>query len=202
MPLITRNTNNSMAIRFREDKDVPQRTYTGSKLASYRGYKKYLKSDFGGRCGYTNCNHLWFGGSSNFHIDHFKPKSKYPHLETEYNNLVYSCSYVNIAKSDDDFEYLDPCDDDYNEHFYRDAKGSIHPIETSSKAVYMHTKLKLYLSRYSIIYMLDLLLQKMNQLKKVIEGLTDEPYKNEVLQLQGELANEFIGYLEYLEIEQ
>ena len=191
-----------MISKFRESKDVPKRTYTGSKLASYRGYKKYLKKDFNGRCGYTNCSHLWFGGSSNFHIDHFKPKSKYPNLEAEYKNLVYSCSYTNIAKSDDDFDYLDPCDEDYNKHFYRDIKGNIFPAATSDKAVYMHTKLKLYLSRYSIIYMLDILLEKMNKIKEIIHNLENGSQKNEVLILQGELANEFIGYLKYLEIEQ
>jgi uncharacterized protein (TIGR02646 family) len=191
-----------MVAKFREEKDVPKRTYSGSKLTSYRGYKKHLKKDFQGRCGYTNCSHLWFGGSSNFHIDHFKPKSKYPHLETEYKNLVYSCSYVNIAKSDDDFDYLDPCEEDYNEHFYRDVKGNIYPISTSSKAIYMHTKLKLYLGRYSIIYMLDILLKKMSQIKEVIDNLPDGQKKDEILILQGEFANEFIGYLKYLEIEQ
>tara|TARA_R110002050_G_scaffold4573_3_gene22177 strand:+ start:21982 stop:22557 length:576 start_codon:yes stop_codon:yes gene_type:complete len=191
-----------MVVKFREEKDVPERTYSGSILASYRGYKKYLTKDFRGRCGYTNCSHLWFGGSKNFHIDHFKPKSKYPQLETDYKNLVYSCSYVNIAKSDDDFDYLDPCDEDYNEHFYRDKKGNIFPIDTSAKAVYMHTKLKLYLSRYSIIYMLDILLEKMSKIREVITNMKDCPQKDEILILQGELANEFIGYLKYLEIEQ
>tara|TARA_R110002049_G_scaffold277220_1_gene455675 strand:+ start:7319 stop:7894 length:576 start_codon:yes stop_codon:yes gene_type:complete len=191
-----------MVVKFREEKDVPKRTYSGSKLASYRGYKKYLTLDFQGRCGYTNCSHLWFGGSKNFHIDHFKPKSKYPQLETDYKNLVYSCSYVNIAKSDDDFDYLDPCNEDYNEHFYRDVKGNIFPIDTSAKAVYMHTKLKLYLSRYSIIYMLDILLEKMSKIRDVITNMEDCPQKDEILILQGELANEFIGYLKYLEIEQ
>jgi len=191
-----------MFVKFREEKDVPKRTYTGSKLASYRRYKNQLKLDFQGRCGYTNCSHLWFGGSKNFHIDHFKPKSKYPFLETEYKNLVYSCSYVNLAKSDDDYDYLDPCDEDYNEHFYRDVKGNIFPVDTSVKALYMHTKLKLYLSRYSIIYMLDILLVKMCEIKEVISNFEDGPQKDEILILQGELANEFIGYLKYLEIEQ
>jgi uncharacterized protein (TIGR02646 family) len=191
-----------MIVKFREDNDIPKRTYSGSKLSSYRSYKKHLRKDFKGRCGYTNCSHFWFGGSKNFHIDHFKPKSKYPDLETEYSNLVYSCSYTNIAKSDDDFDYLDPCNEDYNNHFYRDRKGNIFPIDTSAKAVYMHTKLKLYLSRYSIIYMLDRLLEKMNKIKDVISNLKDGSQKDEVLKLQGELANEFIGYLKYLEIEQ
>lgn len=190
-----------MIVNFREESHKPNRTYSGSKLTSHKGYKRHLKKDFHGRCGYTNSSHLWFGGSSNFHIDHFKPRSKYPHLATDYKNLVYSCSYVNIAKSDDDFDFLDPCDDDYNEHFYRDEKGNIFAVKDSYRAVYMHAKLKLYLSRYSIIYMLDILLQKMTTLKEVIYNLPDDPIKEQILILQGELANEFVGYLKYLEIE-
>lgn len=44
-----------------------------------------------------NFNDYWL----NFQIDHFKPISKYPELERNYKNLVYCCSYVNRAKSDD-----------------------------------------------------------------------------------------------------
>ena len=73
-------------------KENPERTYKGPELKPYGKYKSKLVEDFNGRCGYTDCNHLWFGGRRNFHIDHFKPKSKYPHLETKYSNLVYSCS--------------------------------------------------------------------------------------------------------------
>jgi hypothetical protein len=42
----------------------------------------------------------------------------------------------------------------------------------------------------------------MNKIKDVISNLKDGSQKDEVLKLQGELANEFIGYLKYLEIEQ
>ena len=55
----------------------PKRTYT-KVYKNYRSYKPYLAKDFNECCGYTNCHHSWFGGMSNFHIDHFKAKSKYP----------------------------------------------------------------------------------------------------------------------------
>tara|TARA_R110002096_G_scaffold117439_1_gene254575 strand:- start:1963 stop:2115 length:153 start_codon:yes stop_codon:yes gene_type:complete len=50
--------------------------------------------------------------------------------------------------------------------------------------------------------MLDILLKKMSQIKEVIDNLPDGQRKDEILILQGEFANEFIGYLKYLEIEQ
>ena len=183
-------------------KENPERTYNGPELKPYGTYKTKLVEDFNGRCGYTDCNHLWFGGKRNFHIDHFKPKSKYPHLETKYSNLVYSCSYVNIAKSDDDYDYLDPCDDDLNDHFYRTISGEIFPFDHSDRAKYMYTKLKLYLKRYSVIYMLDEIRNKMSEIKKVIESIEEEEDKAKLLKMQGELANEFLEYLKYLEVEQ
>jgi len=148
---------------------TPERKYSGRELVDYRGYKDILANDFKSRCGYTSCLDFWFGGKTNFQIDHIKPKSKYPELERTYNNLVYSCSYVNRAKSDDDGIYLDPVDVDYNLHFYRDKLGNIYPREDSAAAKYMYIKLKLYLKRYSIIWMLDELEQRMFQLQEIIE---------------------------------
>lgn len=179
----------------------PKRTCT-KKYANYRSYKPYLVDDFDRKCGYTNCPDYWFGGKRTFHIDHFKPKSIYPKLELEYSNLVYCCSYVNILKSDDDGNYIDPCDVDFNDHFERDENGNILPKSDSKKAKYMYDNLKLYLKRYRIIWQLDELYTKMKKMKNVIEGLADSDYKKELLVIQGELANEFVNYFEYLKLEQ
>lgn len=162
-------------LNFRED--PPQRNYFGVELNDYRGYKDSLEIDFAQRCGYTYCQQDWFGGKKNFQIDHFKPKSLHPELTTKYSNLVYSCSYVNRAKSNDIGNYLDPCDVDYNEHFYRDELGNIYPVETSESAKYMYIKLKLYLKRYSIIWMLEQLERRMEVLRTIIELTSDENAK-------------------------
>lgn len=157
----------------------PKRSYAGEKLSDYRRYKDFLAQDFENRCGYTYCLDFWFGGKTNFQIDHFKPKSKFPDLETDYNNLVYSCSFVNRAKSDDVGSYIDPVDEDYNTHFYRDELGNIYPKAESESARYMYIRLKLYLKRHSIIWMLDQLEQKMFLLQKLIEEL-DNPVAKEL----------------------
>ena len=156
---------------------APTRTYSGKELSDYRGYKSFLEKDFNERCGYTDCYQFWFGGRRNFQIDHFKPKSKHGDLETKYSNLVYSCSYVNRAKSDDIGDYIDPCDTDYNEHFYRDSSGNIFPKSTSASAKYMYKKMKLYLKRYAIIWMLDQLEQRMFKLQELIEATGDKDAK-------------------------
>lgn len=176
----------------------PNRSYAGEELSNYRGYKSFLVADFNQRCGYTDCHHFWFGGKRNFQIDHFKPQSIHPELETRYANLVYSCSYVNRAKSNDVGDYIDPCDTNYNEHFYRDNLGNIYPKDSSSSGKYMHKKLKLYLKRYGIIWTLEKLLDKMEILRQHIEKTGNAKAK----ELYLEVDFKFKDYLKYLRAEQ
>ncbi|MBJ7882299.1 hypothetical protein [Gelidibacter salicanalis] len=179
----------------------PARTFK-KVYKSYRSYKKYLAEDFNNRCGYTDCPDFWFGGKNNFHIDHFKPFSKNPELATEYSNLVYCCSYVNILKSDDEGDYLDPCNIDFNDHFDRARNGTILPKNSSAQAKYMHSKLNLGLSRYSLIWKLDEINDKLIKLQKEIANPKNAKIKNDLRIVHSELAEEFINYLQYLKVNQ
>jgi hypothetical protein len=165
-------------LKFRDPVQKPHRNYSGKELKDYKNYKNALEQDFYSRCGYTFCQQDWFGGKNNFQIDHFKPKSLHPELITKYSNLVYACSYVNRAKSNDWGKYIDPCDIDYNEHFYRDELGNIYPCENSEAAKYMYKQLKLYLKRYSIIWMLEQLESRMQTLRELIEQHDDSEAKS------------------------
>lgn len=183
-------------INFREQR--PVRTCTKT-YKNYRNYKLYLAEDFYHKCGYTNCSDFWFGGIGNFHIDHFIPWSKHidqPELKTDYQNLVYCCSYVNILKSDDITPYLDPCVEDYNLHFQRDKDGAIVPITLI--ATYMYNRMKMYLFRYKIIWMLDNLEFKMSKLRCIIEQTGDIKAKDLYIQL----AFEYEDYKKYLRANQ
>lgn len=184
-------------------KDAPVRRTDLPQYATYGRYKSDLRLDFRSRCGYTDCSDFWFGGSRTFHIDHFRPKSVHPNLETDYQNLVYCCSYVNIQKSDDDSDYLDPCNDDYNEHFERDAVGNIIPKQDSEIANYMYDKLKLYLRRYQIIWMLDKIRENKNKLNDLLgDARGDEDLEREIKDTYFDLDREFEKYLDYLKSEQ
>lgn len=179
---------------------APVRTCDKS-FTVYGRYKSYLKEDFYSRCGYTDSPDFWFGGSSNFHIDHFIPWKKHPtqpDLKTDYNNLVYSCSYVNILKSDDETAYLDPCNVNYNDHFYRDKIGNILPKKNSIQAKYMYDKLKLYMKRYQIIWMLENIFNKMEMLRQAIKSIPEEDKKIELQILMAELACIMLDYKNYL----
>jgi hypothetical protein len=187
-----------MAKQFRENH--PSRQYKGN-YANYRSYKPHLAADFSNRCGYTDCPDFWFGGTNNFHIDHFIPWKTYPDtpkLKTDYQNLIYCCSYVNILKSNDEGDYIDPCNEDFNNHFSRDDLGNIIPNPQSVQAKYMYKKLRLFMRRYQIIWMLDSLFTKLSLLKRKIEGTDDSQKKKDLLSLFGELSLEMMGYLEYL----
>lgn len=175
-----------------------QRTY-----ANYRDYKPNLVIDFKGRCGYTDCPDYWFGGKNNFHIDHFKPWKKYPgqtpDLKTDYNNLVYCCSYVNILKSDDVAEYIDPCDQKYDQAFFRDRSGNICPDASNPVAIYMHKKLKLYLLRYQLIWKLEQIKGRIELLRSILcDPKLDEDKFTKVKSLIADLAIEYFDYEKYL----
>lgn len=188
-----------MASEFR--RISPKRTCTKT-YASYRSYKKYLAADFNKRCGYTDCSDFWFGGINTFHIDHFKPFSKNPALATDYNNLVYCCSYVNILKSNDEGDYIDPCNVDFNQHFERDSDGSIIPKKTSKEALYMFNKLELGLIRYRIIWKLDEIFDRLQKLEAAINNPKNINIKNDLRITHSELAEEFSNYLKFLKCNQ
>jgi len=153
-----------MAYPFRTKS--PIRNYKGHK-EDYHAYKDKLAEDFNHRCGYTDCPDHWFGGKRAFQIDHFRPWSKYPDKKTDYNNLVYCCSYVNRAKWDNDsVNFLDPCDNDYNEHFERDVQGVI--VGKTIQGKYMTEHLCLSLARYAIIWNLERLENRIDKLRTLV----------------------------------
>lgn len=182
----------------------PQRTCT-KKYSVYRQYKQDLASDFFHRCGYTDCADFWFGGQNSFHIDHFVPWKKHPNkpsLKTDYQNLVYCCSYVNILKSNDETNYLDPCQIDFNKHFSRDIIGNIVPNVESKPANYMYNKLKLYLKRYQIIWILENICERIDKLDEAISNLNNKEHENELRLAISDLARLFIRYKRYLSYQQ
>lgn len=185
---------NKLPFRLYQPKRTCEKEY-----ANYRTYKGYLRVDFNKRCGYTDCPDNWFGGARTFHIDHFLPKKKYPELENDYSNLIYSCSYVNILKSDDEENFLDPCKEDFNKYFYRTNQGEIKVVEASKAAVYMYNKLQLYLQRYSIIWRLEKIHSTLKELHVHRKELSKENENySKIVELIVELDDQLNIYIDYL----
>jgi hypothetical protein len=199
----------------------PQRSQEVQVKSKYRDYLPELSRDFNGRCGYTNSRHSYWGPMK-FHVDHFAPrkpdvtedkKQAFLAKELEYSNLVYACPQVNWAKSNDwpsdsptitvlnGRGYYDPCDEDYNDHFYRTNGGAIMPVEGDVVALYMWQRLKLYLKRYELYWRMDLLNENLEKLhglrRKTILGTNDEIQINRLI---ADFSEEISKYNKYIDL--
>lgn len=81
--------------------------------------RKPLLEMSNGKCCYCECK---VGpGEREMHVDHFKPKSIYPDLVVEWENLLPSCPHCNKEKSSHDTKtepIVNPVEDDPREFFY------------------------------------------------------------------------------------
>jgi hypothetical protein len=66
---------------------------------NYKAYRPALRNEFLYACGYCETREPELSGSEAFHIDHYRPQSKFPHLICKYTNLIYACRYCNRSKS-------------------------------------------------------------------------------------------------------
>jgi len=62
----------------------------------------------------------------------------------------------------------------------------------------MHSKLKLYLKRYQIIWKLDQLLESMKKLKNAITEPKNSSIQQDLKNLHYDVASELTDYIEYL----
>lgn len=64
-------------------------------------WKQTIADQCDGRCVYCAVTEARFGGIRNFHVEHFRPKVKFPALENDIGNLYVACAICNVLKSDD-----------------------------------------------------------------------------------------------------
>jgi len=138
----------------------------------YGGYRDRLRELFDHKCCYCTLNE----GENDFgyfNIDHFRPKKKFPHLETAYENLYYACQRCNVYKRDnwiskaagcirncnlcenkkcEDIDYLrfiDPCKEDPLEFFLEDEDCQI--LDKANVLAARYTIEKLRLNRKQLV---------------------------------------------------
>lgn len=99
-------------------------------------YKFYLRRDFRYRCAYCTIHEAENQGHDNFEVEHFRPESAFPALRASYRNLYYACRICNRRKGDawpspeqesDGRRFVDPCDEDPDEHWVEQANGELAP---------------------------------------------------------------------------
>lgn len=118
----------------------------------YRDYRDYVRSDSGYRCVYCDIHENELNRDSRTRndkmtLDHFRPKSLFPHLEINPHNLVLACQDCNHNKHDD-FPaygrpdgssvdgvagYIDPFETNRNDYFSVNHDGELtakqHPAD-------------------------------------------------------------------------
>lgn len=118
----------------------------------YSQWKEEIAEDCFRLCVYCKINENDFGGLRNFHVDHYKPKSKFGHLEQIADNLFLCCSICNCFKSDywDDlgtFNIPDPSVGDYGNNISENSSCQL----DSQGIPYAFMIHKLYLNRVQLI---------------------------------------------------
>jgi uncharacterized protein (TIGR02646 family) len=154
-----------------------------------------LEEDFNKSCGYCDDPNLYYGQKLDYHIDHFKPKSRFPELEVEYKNLVYSCPYCNRAKSNKwkaKNGFIDPCSQEYDKNLQRNDKGEIQSITERGKHIVQ--ELRLYLQRHKTIWHLSILEKQKQQLKILLQS-TNDANKLKILEELQEIQEKIDAYI-------
>lgn len=63
--------------------------------------KEFLRKEGDFRCVYCAVHENALGGIQSFHVEHYRPKTKFPALKHTLANLFYSCPVCNRFKSND-----------------------------------------------------------------------------------------------------
>jgi len=117
----------------------------------YRAWKRILAREGQFRCIYCAIHEAAFGGYWNFHVEHYKPKSRFRDLKDAFENLFYACAVCNVFKSNDwpgecrpdlsTCAYANPIDHDFNTLFTLLDDGSVRGETKTSE--YMVLRLNL-----------------------------------------------------------
>lgn len=126
---------------------------------AYTDWKTQIANDCHQQCVYCAISESRYGGLDNFHIDHFRPRSRFEQLEHIIANLFLACAICNRFKSNDwpddpaddhsRAAYPDPSSHDYNDLFTLDSRT----FEVSGRyQATVYVTEKLYLNRPQLLF--------------------------------------------------
>lgn len=179
--------------KFRDH--TPVRRSSREECKNWQSYRSDLKDDFKCRCWYCNDSELI--RIRNYAIDHFVPRNpkKIPPFinpipETNYYNLVYSCSFCNLAKSNkwptgdwlihNDWTvwFIDPTKEEYTNLFKRNKKWIIECNELNPNlAKYIIDELKLWYPIHSLNWRFEKIIKLEEKVSKLLEKQENEDLK-------------------------
>ena len=82
---------------YRYPMQAHSRRHGPAGYKDYRDYRPWLEDEFLFRCVYCLKRQKW-SRTDVWSLDHLKPKSEYPELECDYNNLILTCQWCNNRK--------------------------------------------------------------------------------------------------------
>lgn len=169
---------------------IPKENAIQPQTGTYGDWKIQLAEEASHQCVYCAIPDAAMGGIRNFHVEHYRPKSRFPALENIYTNLFYACPVCNTFKSNDwpaepDFEtrcYPDPSVNDYRQLFIIDLQsGEIHGNVVASR--YMVEKIHLNRGQLILERRLQTILSKARTLRGDVQNLLDQLPNQDVPQL-------------------
>lgn len=187
--------------------NTPKRRPIIKVVTSHSNHRVDLRLDFKARCGY--CNAIDSLKIAYYEIDHFIPQKRNgkPFLtiksSTDYSNLVYACRSYNNAKRNkwptndqnipntNNEGFVDPCDDDYNNHFERTTNGKIKYITDLGK--WMYNALNLNKPQHEILWNLEEIGRIIDELEILNSKLNSHP------EIQNLLLNTYRNYRLYID---
>ena len=109
---------------FRYSCDLHARKHGPDGYDNYQTFKPWLRDEFTFRCVYCLERERWYpNGHHSFGVDHVKPKTDFPDLECDYENLLYACNRCNSAKGV--HLLCDPTEEGLGHHLVVDDCGQI-----------------------------------------------------------------------------
>jgi hypothetical protein len=110
-----------------------RRTTAPVVKGGYRSFRPFVREDFGRCCAYCLFSEILADGEENFELDHFRPRSLFPHLLNDFYNIYYSCHPCNLTKRDAwpspeleerGVSFVDLCKEEFAVHFLAKPDGN------------------------------------------------------------------------------
>jgi len=137
---------------------IDKASTTIPQSGTYHEWKPLLAKEAKNQCVYCAIHEGSFGGERNFHVEHFKPKSRFRSHINNYYNLFYACAICNTFKGDEwpgtpghnlsQIGFINPSVVDYSRIFQSNATSS-RLVSRHKAARYMIEQL--YLNRPQLI---------------------------------------------------
>lgn len=179
---------------------------------TYNDWKPLLAAEGFNQCVYCAIHENSMGGIRNFHVEHYRPKSKFADKENDYCNLFYSCPICNTFKSNDwpnepvaDNSlpsYPNPSDIDYNTLFDVDInKGLIEGRNVAAKYIQQ----KVFLNRPQLIterriyYLFRKGTAEIEETKNLLKMIANNDDYRKFSDILMDMSTEFLKLLERLQ---